>query len=294
MSWFKRNKKQKKRHPKAKRPKGRGRIPLRKRFSIWMERVSASFGWVRVFLKVGGPIAAAFVLAWGATMVGAESGLFKAAEVEVKGLNRVDRDGLLQRAGLNPAPNLLALGLNELASRLTSEPWVRQVKLERRLPNHLLVVVVEREPVAVVTSSMSQGPTSVLVDEEGVVLKAAGDEDRRRYPVIKGARGPLPSPGSRYDDHAVVSGLAVLQATKDLPLVGRKSLAVIECTYPGRIILRGRRSHAVVAVRGGDLERKFARLRTLAEELKRRHGSIEYIDLSFEQRVIIKGVDKDT
>jgi hypothetical protein len=48
-----------------------------------------------------------------------------------------------------------------------------------------------------------------------------------------------------------------------------------------------------VAVRGGDLERKFARLKTLAKELKRRHGSIQYIDLSFERRVIIKGVDKD-
>jgi cell division protein FtsQ len=226
-------------------------------------------------------------------MVGASSGLFKAAEVEVRGLSQVDRDGLLSRAGLNPAPNLLALDLNELASRLISEPWLKHVRLERRLPNRLLVEVVERRPVAVVTSSGKGGPATVLVDEEGMVLMAASDEDRRRYPIVRGASRPTPSLGSRFSDPAVASGLAVLQATKDLPLVGRKSLAVIECSYPGRIILRGRKSHAVVAVRGGDLERKFARLKTLAKELKRRHGSIQYIDLSFERRVIIKGVDKD-
>jgi cell division protein FtsQ len=247
-----------------------------------------------VVVKVGGPVVAVVVLAWGATTIGAFSGFFKAVDVEVRGLHRVAQEGMLSRSGLLPAPNLLALDLNEVASRILGESWIKQVKLERRLPNRLIVDVVERSPVAVITAPKLGGPGEVLVDAHAVVLSAAEEEDRRRLPIIVGAKGPAPAPGSVFDDPAVASGLAVLHATEGLPLVGRKSLALVDCTYPERIVMRGRRSHTVVVLRGGGLELKFARLKTLAAELKRRHGSIEYIDLSFERRVIIKGFDKES
>lgn len=291
MRWFGRKKAERKNPLKALRPRKPARGRTKGRLGRFLEPFRARLGWARMAVRVGAPVAAVVALAWGATALGAFSGFFKAAEVEVRGLHQVERDGMLRRSGLRPAPNLLALDLNEVASRILSEPWVKRVRLERRLPNRLSVEVVERSPAAVVTASREGGPGAVLVDPEGVVLRAAGDEDIRRLPVIAGAKGPAPSPGSVFDERAVASGLAVLQATEGLPLVGRESLAVVDCSYPGRIVMRGRRSHAVVVVRGGDLERKFARLRTLAEELKRRHGSIEYIDLSFERRVIIKGAN---
>lgn len=293
MSLVKRQRGRTKGPKKPKGTKGRGKSPVRKSVLRWIEPFRASAGGLKSALKIIAPVAAAVALVWGASLAGASSGLFKAAEVEVSGLHRVGRDGLLALGGLDTGANLLAIDLSEVASRLVSEPWVKTVKLERRLPNRLLVEVLERSVVAVVAASRAGGPEAVLVDEEGLVLGAATDEDRRHYPVVVGAKGYPPAPGSPFDDPAVAAGLAVLRATEGLPLVGRASLAVVDCTYPGRIVLRGRRSHAVVAIRGGDLERKFARLKTLAEELKRRHGSIEYIDLSFERLVIIKGVEKD-
>lgn len=296
MRLFKRQNRKTKGPKKGKGAKGRGKSPLRKSILMWMSAsggLRASAGGLKASFKVLLPVAAAVALIWGASLAGASSGLFEAAEVEVSGLERVERENLLALGGLEPASNLLAMDLNEVASRLVSEPWVKAVRLERRLPNRLLVEVKERKAVAVVAATGTGGPKAVLVDEEGVVLGAATDEDRRRFSTVVGAKGYPPAPGSTFEDPAVTSGLAVLRATEGLPLVGRNSLAVVDCTYPGRIVLRGRRSHAVVAVRGGDLERKFARLKTLAEELKRRHGSIEYIDLSFERLVIIKGVEKD-
>ena len=170
---------------------------------------------------------------------------------------------------------------------------VERLKLERHLPNRLVVEVVEREVVAVVRAPGRAGPTDVLVDGAGVVLREAEADDRLRLPVVVGARDPAPRPGARFTDPHVVAGLAVLQATEGVPLMGRRSLAVVDCTYADRIILKGRGSEAVVAVRGGHLERKFARLKTVAAELKRRHGSIRYIDLSFDRRVIVKGADRD-
>ncbi|MFQ6671822.1 MAG: cell division protein FtsQ/DivIB [Candidatus Tectimicrobiota bacterium] len=265
---------------------------LRQRLTRWIEPVRTAYGWGHWGLRVGGPVVAAVGLVWVASAVGASSPLFQAAEVEVTGLRQLERDRLLRRAGLEPAPNLLALDLQEATARLLAEPWVERVKVERRLPHRLVVEVVERTAMAVVRAPGREGSTAVLVDGQGVVLRAAEAEDHLRYPALVGAQGPAPPPGSRFADPPVAAGLAVLQATEGVPLMGRGSLAVVDCTYAERIILRGRDSEAVVAVRGADLERKFARLKTLATELKRRHGSIRYIDLSFDRRVIVKGVEE--
>ncbi len=266
---------------------------MKKRISRWMEPVRTAAGWASVLIKVGWPVAATVALAWAAIVAGSSSPIFTAAEVEVRGLRHLERDGLLLRAGLEPAPNLLAMSLNDVAARLLAEPWVERLKLERHLPNRLVVEVVEREVVAVVRAPGRAGPTDVLVDGAGVVLGEAEADDRLRLPVVVGARDPAPRPGARFTDPHVVAGLAVLQATEGVPLMGRRSLAVVDCTYADRIILKGRGSEAVVAVRGGHLERKFARLKTVAAELKRRHGSIRYIDLSFDRRVIVKGADRE-
>jgi cell division protein FtsQ len=290
MRWFGR-----KRKPPAGRSPARKRrwSLVKKRISRWLEPVRTALRWASVLIKVGWPVAATVALAWAAIVAGSSSPIFTAAEVEVRGLRYLERDGLLLRAGLEPAPNLLAMSLNDVAARLLAEPWVERLKLERHLPNRLVVEVVEREVVAVVRTPGRAGPTDVLVDGEGVVLRAAEAGDRLRLPVVVGARGPAPRPGVRFTDPRVVSGLAVLQATEGVPLMGRRSLAMIDCTYADRIILKGRRSEAVVAVRGGHLERKFARLKTVAAELKRRHGSIRYIDLSFDRRVIVKDADRE-
>jgi cell division protein FtsQ len=285
MRWFGR---------KRKPPAGKRRWSLvKKRISRWMEPVRTASGWVRVLIKVGWPAAATVALAWLLVVAGASSSIFVAAEIEVRGLRQLEREGLLRRAGMDPAPNLLAMSLNEVTSRLLAEPYLRRVKLVRRLPNRLVVEVIEREAVAVVRTPGRAGPTDVLVDGEGVVLGTAEPGDRLRLPDVVGARDPAPRPGTRFTDPQVVAALAVLQATEGVPLMGRRSLAVVDCTYSDRIILRGRGSEAVVAVRGGDLERKFARLKTVAAELKRRHGSIRYIDLSFDRRVIVKGADRE-
>jgi hypothetical protein len=256
MSKTGRKKLKKKAPQKALRPKKQSKGEFQRRLAQWFRPLRSNLRWARVVVKVGGPVVAVVVLAWGATTIGAFSGFFKAVDVEVRGLHRVAQEGMLSRSGLLPAPNLLALDLNEVASRILGESWIKQVKLERRLPNRLIVDVVERSPVAVITAPKLGGPGEVLVDAHAVVLSAAA-----------------PAPGSVFDDPAVASGLAVLHATEGLPLVGRKSLALVDCTYPERIVMRGRRSHTVVVLRGGGLELKFARLKTLAAELKRRHGS---------------------
>ncbi|MFB3071969.1 MAG: cell division protein FtsQ/DivIB [bacterium] len=291
----KRKQKRKKEQPSSERAQARKRRwgLFKRRVSRWLDPARAAIWWGRVLLKVGGPVAAVVALVWAATVIGASSPLFLASDVEVRGLKNLEREGLLKRTGLEPAPNLLALDLSEATSRLLAEPWVERVKLERHLPSRLIVEVVEREAVAVVRAPGRSGAVEVLVDGEGMVLRAAKADDRLRFPVLVGAQGPAPNPGIRFADPKVASGLAVLQATEGLPLMGRRSLAVVDCTYTGRIVLKGRGSQAVVAVRGGDLERKFARLKTLAVELKRRHGNIRYIDLSFDRLVIVKGGDKD-
>lgn len=297
MKWFGRKESRKsiKRRP-SKQSKGKGKRPLELfgNMSKRLEPFLSGLRSLRSVVWILGPLAGIVALFWMATALGSSSSLFQAAEIELKGNNHVERKALFALAGLEPAPNLLAMDLNEVSSRILSEPWIEGVKLVKHLPNRLEVVVVERQGAAVVATSRKEAPSAVLVDSQGVVLRAARVKDSQLFPVVVGAKGQVPSPGTSFTDPSVLSGLEVLRVTEGLPLVGRSSLAVVDCSYPGRIVLKGRKNQAVVVVRGGNLERKFARLRTLAAELKRRHESIRYIDLSFKHRVIVKGTDKET
>lgn len=278
------------RKKKASRAK-RARRPLPKAFSKAFRPVSKGLGLVRGVLSYAGPVAVLLGVLSGVLVLGVSSTIFSLSEIEVRGLESLETEVLLERARLHKGRNLLALDLSEAAARILGHPMVASVRLERRLPGKLIIRVREREPQAVVRVREPQAAVYVVVDGQGVVLREATEKDRQSYPLVVGVKKGLPPAGSRLEDPALEAALAVIRATEGLPLLGRKSLAQVDCSYPGRIVLKGRSSEAVVVVGGGDLERKFARLKTLAAELRRNHRRIRYIDLTFDRQVIVKDAD---
>lgn len=113
-----------------------------------------------VALLVLGGLAAGAVALW-------DSPALDLRRVEVGGNRRVGARDIVVASELSARDHLLRISTAGVAARVERSPWVARAHVERILPSSVRITVVERSPAAVVVV----GPSSYLVDGEGVVLE---------------------------------------------------------------------------------------------------------------------------
>jgi cell division protein FtsQ len=145
-------------------------------------------GWLRRFLRFGLRIGIAGGVAYG-VLVGAREGYayattsprFEVRALEFRATVHVDDARLRELMAIAPGTNILAIELDELAARITAEPWVARAVVTRELPDALRVEIEEHQPVAV----LAAGPL-VLVGRDGEPFKRLEPGERGELPVITG------------------------------------------------------------------------------------------------------------
>jgi cell division protein FtsQ len=109
---------------------------------------------------------------------------FQVAKVEVQGLKRMDEMPVYSLALDEIDRSMLSVDLAALRQRVMTLGWVQDARVTRRLPNTLVINIVERNPVAVWQHS---GKLS-LIDVNGVELERV---DGRSMPDLPLVVGPL-------------------------------------------------------------------------------------------------------
>lgn len=94
------------------------------------------------------------------------SPLFALHEVVVRGNRIVSADELVAAAGISLGTNLFQIDLPSVAARLRQDPRLVEVRVRRRWPDRLEILVQEGSPVAL----LMVGNTSFLIDEAGRLL----------------------------------------------------------------------------------------------------------------------------
>lgn len=107
------------------------------------------------------------------------------SDIAVEGNEHISRGDVLGVFGSDLERNVFKVPLAERRADLERLPWVGHATVERLLPNHLRIHLVERTPVAFVR----QGSHIGLVDADGVLLdmppESAGDP-HYSFPVLTG------------------------------------------------------------------------------------------------------------
>ena len=107
---------------------------------------------------------------------------FAMSRVEVKGANRVSRLDVYNAAFDQPSMAMPLVDLEATRERLLRFGWVKEARVHRRLPDTLVVEIVERRPAAI---WQHEGRLS-LIDEEGVVLEPVRLEAMPDLPLVVG------------------------------------------------------------------------------------------------------------
>ncbi|MER2519393.1 MAG: cell division protein FtsQ/DivIB [Bdellovibrionales bacterium] len=111
---------------------------------------------------------------------------FAVGDIVVEGRSQLDREQLLDVLGLSRGAPILDFNPAAARARILALPWVAEVRVERKLPDSVRVVLQERKPLA---RWQYSGRLSVI-DEEGRELQEAKPEAFATLPLIVGAGAP--------------------------------------------------------------------------------------------------------
>jgi cell division protein FtsQ len=107
---------------------------------------------------------------------------FAVKRVEIQGIHHMDRLPVYSVALDQTSTAMPLVDLAQIRDKLMQFGWVSDARVSRRLPDTLLVDIVEREPAAI---WQYQGKLS-LIDKDGVVLQDVDPQQMPDLPIVVG------------------------------------------------------------------------------------------------------------
>lgn len=210
-----------------------------------------------------------------------------AQHAEVFRITHVDlpADPAVRLRGPLIGEGLLTLDLGALADELKRRhPWLKEVRVVRRLPDTLRIEPIPRVPVAQVRVGRWHP-----VDEDGFILPEGSVEPAERLIRLVGfdrGRPPL-GVGQENEDERLKLALRVLAALQRAASVSARRLAEVDVSDPQQIrfLIDG----GATEVRCGSEAELGAHLERLGAALKaidRQPFTVGYIDVRFQEPVI--------
>ena len=199
--------------------------------------------------------------------------LFQVAGVDVTGVRRVaDRD-VREIAALFTGQNIFRVDPGAAVQRALENPWVRDVRIERSLPNRISMAFTERSPRVVLQAANGR----FLMDSEGVVILPVreGDgapagmasiavRDWRAVPRVPVTGGALPEAMELLDELGRRGGWDLGSVT-----VRADAAETIAVLYAGHEFRIG----------AGNYDEKLRRLGEIVSDMNRRGLSYTYVEL---------------
>jgi cell division protein FtsQ len=139
-------------------------------------------------MLIGGAVIAVAVLAGAPQFVGVQMAQvagragFQVKRVEVKGLKRMESLTVYAVALKEHSMAMPLVDLDRIRSDLMQYSWIADARVSRRLPDTLVVDVVERQPAAIWQTNHKLS----LVDDKGVVLERVNPNAMPDLPIVIG------------------------------------------------------------------------------------------------------------
>lgn len=118
---------------------------------------------------------------------------FRVEEVVPKGLKRMNKMAVYDAALDHDSRAMPLVDLEVIRERLLKYPWIEDARVSRRLPNKLVIDIVEREPAAI----WQNHGQLMLIDAKGVALEPVRREAMPDLPLLIGEGANSQEPARR-------------------------------------------------------------------------------------------------
>ena len=211
--------------------------------------------------------------------------LFKLETIEVTHNQRLDRREIMALAGVRQGDDMIRLNLRRIGEQLEKNPWIKSVRVKRYFPHTLAIEVAEREPVAVINVGYL-----AYLDTRGEVFKPLNEGDSLNYPIVTGLteddllRDPA---GSKEGLKRAVGLIALL---KQSPVFRLEDVSELHYDRGFGFTLFTTQGGVPVRLGADGYPEKLERLARIFKDLQPQMLTLEYIDLNYNDKIIVKKV----
>ena len=196
----------------------------------------------------------------------------------------LQRDQILKTAQLREGLNIFSVNLAEVHDRLQQLAQVDDVQVERKMPNEIDIHIVERKPIAWITSERSVtdpfvSDAAFLVDARGIVMKEKKLlPEYLALPLITGCASEALAPGKAVDSFEAKAALELLHLTTTSFMQTRFQIREVDVSK-GYCLLVTDKNHTQVMFGFDRLEEQMQRLEQFLVYSDDSHQPIETVNL---------------
>jgi cell division protein FtsQ len=107
-------------------------------------------------------------------------------DVLVNGRKKTKKSSLLNASNIKFGEPILGVDIKAMQGRISNLPWVETVKIERQLPNRIIINLNERKPIG----RWQRDGQLRLIDQNGVVISILTHNMFQNLPIIIGKGAP--------------------------------------------------------------------------------------------------------
>jgi len=209
--------------------------------------------------------------------------LFSLKSVEVSNAKHLTRDEILGLAGVEPGKDLLRMNLKRMGEHILQNPWVETVQINRYLPDTVSIVITEREPIAIVNLGFIY-----YLDRKGNVFKVLNQGDKLDFPVVTGFSEEELGSDPKGTREALEATCELLKILREKGAFILADVSEIHYDKGYGFTLFTAAGALPVKVGSGDFPAKVERFARIYRNLMVQLPSIHYIDLDFNDKIIVK------
>lgn len=215
----------------------------------------------------------------------AKATFFKLERIEVSRMRQLSRDEIISLTGAKLGDSLLKLELPHVAEQLEKNPWIEKLKVRRRFPGTLSIEITERVPVAVVNMGYLY-----YLDAKGEIFKPLTEGDRLDFPVVTGITEEDLLKDADGTKKMLTTALGIMDLLKKGSVFRLSDVSEIHLDKGYGFTLFTAQGGIPVKLGNSDFEGKLARFSRIYQELMAQLTSLEYVDLNYADKIVVKKV----
>ncbi|MBW2505678.1 MAG: FtsQ-type POTRA domain-containing protein [Deltaproteobacteria bacterium] len=160
---------------------------------------------------------------------------FQITAVKIQGNRMTSKEQVSALSRVDIHTNLLAVNVNQVESLLESHPWIARAEVVRDWPNRLLIILQEKNPVAL----LNRETGLFYLDNRGGIIAAVNPSQELDFPVITGLeKFQFNSVTSENIPEPLQDVYALLKlANRNNPILPEQNISEIHLAENGELVL---------------------------------------------------------
>lgn len=208
----------------------------------------------------------------------------KKAQIEITGNQLLSRGDILDLCDIDTESNA-ELNTEVISERIMQSPYVKGVSVTVRPPKLLNITLDERKPVAFI-----YGKGLNLIDESGFIMPVPGNDLLWDLPIISGISESIGKRGEISASEQAISAVEIIKNIRSQSQILHSLISEINFENPKMLKLYLARGGAKIHISRENYQKEIHVFKNfLISYLDwKKLDDIEYIDLRFEQQLIVK------